>query len=117
MGLTAYYRIPEIAKYFGVVPATARRWFETTFVKGEAPHPIDGVIAMPAGSQRPRYLIPPEIANQCLRAMKIPEDQLRGLAEAHALSVNGHNSKINPKVLRSKKPKQSTKARTKKGRS
>ena len=77
-----------IARYVGVVSATARKWFETTDGNG-ARRPIDGVVDMPAGSQRNRYYIPEKVAREVLARMNFPAAIIDGLIEDHRAEQNG----------------------------
>ena len=77
-----------IARYVGVVSATARKWFETTDGNG-ARRPIDGVVDMPAGSQRNRYYSPEKVAREVLARMNFPAAIIDGLIEDHRATQNG----------------------------
>jgi hypothetical protein len=66
---SSFFRIRDIARFFGVTAITARKWFE------EDP----GVVRVPSGRQRDRLYIPEDVMCARMRRMNIPEDTLERL--------------------------------------
>ena len=105
-----------IARYVGVVSATARKWFETTDGNG-ARRPIDGVVDMPAGSQRNRYYIPEKVAREVLARMNVPAAIIDGLIEDHRAEQNGTAPKPARVTPGKKKPERERAARSRRAAS
>jgi len=83
-----FFTVHTIAQCVGVVPATARKWFEQPGENGH-PRPLAGIVDMPAGSQQHRYYIPEKVVREVLTHMAFPAELIDDLITRGREHTNG----------------------------